>query len=252
MSKDNLHDELEGLEGEGLDGYVAQWEYPGIGYHSTNGVLFINESQVTEIEKVVLLAMRRCKEVTDPSGVTHRYPIKTEKLKMVKGDKVVYRVQVAMLLGDEIYVYGGKKYTSYAAFMNPANGQYHDKRLPTGIWVQLIDHCLNMKKVHGLKSAPPPYAWVLTIAVAKNSIKMQAASDSSKSSNVYPLGLDGEFKFIGKDETNANHKVYLEEGLAAWRKEWQAISAQKPEEEMAEEPTEEPVVENWPQDEEPF
>jgi hypothetical protein len=191
----------------------GKWEYEGLGYNASTGVFYVGEEQVQAVE-IIPFALRQCKEVLDGFGVTHRYPVRTAKAKMVEGD-ITYRLQLICQHNGDLYTFGGRAYTTRASFVNPEKGQWRSDKIPTGIWVELMNHIKAIKAENGAQTAP--CAWSMTLKSGKEF----TAGTGKNTSKARPIVLDGKFEFIGAVEANANAELYETEDLEGWRVEWE-------------------------------
>lgn len=206
----------------------SKWEYPGIGYNASQGIFYVNEDQVAGLT-LVPLAMRQCKEVEDINGVIHRYPVNHPKAKMVAGDDITYRLQVACIVSDEIFVFGARSWTARASWLNPRSGQWRDEKFATGIWYALDDFIREMKSKHGV--ATTPLCWQLALKVGEQ-ITVGTGKNTSKS---HPIAVVGVPEFIGPERVKQYEALYQDEDLAGWQMEWKKISTEAA---AAEEPVE--------------
>ncbi|MEL0099062.1 MAG: hypothetical protein VW907_05870 [Opitutae bacterium] len=218
---------------------TAKWEYPGIGYNATSGILYVNEDQVSSLT-LVPLAMRQCKEVEDANGIIHRYPVNMPKAKMAAGDDITYRLQVACVVDGDIYVFGARSWTARASWLNPRSGQYRDEKFPTGIWYALEDHIKEMKAKHGV--ATTPLCWELGLAVGEQ-ITVGTGKNTSKSRPIV-AGLPP--KFVGPERVALFEALYQDEDLAGWQAEWKKVSTEAAAVEDAEVVTAEDLPEGLP------
>lgn len=198
---------------------TAKWEYPGIGYNASGGIIYVNEDQVNTLT-LVPLAIRQCKEVIDTNGVTHRYPVNMPKAKMVASDDVTYRLQVVAVVNGEIYVFGARSWTARASWLNPRSGQYRDEKFPTGIWYALDDYIKEMKAKHGVSTTP--LCWELELSVG-GQITVGTGKNTSKSK---PMVMVGVPKFVGPERVAEYEALYRDEDLSGWQAEWKKVSTE--------------------------
>lgn len=198
------------------------WQYEGIGYNATDGIFYIGTAEDKMLE-FVPFAIRQCKEVTDANGTTHRYPIKQRRAEMVEGD-VTNRVQVVGLVGDELHIFGARSWTARAAWLNPRGGQWHDARFEVGIWYRLQDYIKTVKSDHGKNTAPLCYRLKL---VAGESIELASAANTKQRARGCPIVAES-LAFVGVEAAEANERLFVEERLDDWVKEWNKTAAVEP------------------------
>ena len=215
----------------GMDGFTGvtagaqaeeRWNYPPVGYKATTGVFFIGEEQFSTLE-IIPFAMRQCKEVEDADGVIHRYPIRTRKTDMVKGDAQP-RLQVVGLVNGELRIFGARSWATRAAWANPLSGTYHDARFEGGLWPRLDAHIKQVKADRGIQTAPLCYK--MTLATGKQ-ITLVAKSDPRKSSPAHPI-IATAVTFVGADQAAANARLYTDEALDEWIAEWNKSAIAEP------------------------
>lgn len=197
----------------------VKWEYPGMGYNASQGIIYVNEDQVDSMT-VVPLALRQCKEVEDVNGVIHRYPVNMAKAKMISGD-VTYRVQVACVYDEQIFVFGARSWTARASWLNPRGGQWRDDKFDTGIWYTLDDWIKEQKAKHGVSTTP--LCWQLEIGTGKD-LTVGTGKNTSKSK---PLALQGAPVFVGAEKVAEYEALYTDEDLAGWVTEWKKVTAEE-------------------------
>ncbi len=207
----------------------VKWEFPGIGYNASNGIFYVNEDQVDTLT-LVPLALRQCKEVEDINGSTHRYPVNMPRSKMVEGD-VTYRVQVACIQNDEIFVFGARSWTARASWLNPRGGQWRDDKFETGLWYMLQDFIKEQATKHNVSTTP--LCWELSLLVGKE-ITVGSGKNTSKSK---PIVLSDAPAFVGRERVEKYATLYEDEDLTGWVAEWKKRSVE------AVEPEPEPIVE---------
>ncbi len=208
---------------------TVKWEFPGIGYNASNGIFYVNEDQVDTLT-LVPLALRQCKEVEDINGSTHRYPVNMPRNKMAEGD-ITYRVQVACIQNDEIFVFGARSWTARASWLNPRGGQWRDKKFETGLWYMLQDFIKEQFTKHNVQTTP--LCWELSLVVGKETT-VGSGKNTSKSK---PIVLAELPAFVGLERVEKNAALYEEEDLAGWVAEWKKRTVE------AVEPEPEPIVE---------
>lgn len=200
----------------------SRWQYPAIGYNATAGIFYVGEDEAKELA-FTPFALRQCKEVTDTSGRVHRYPIRQRKTEMVEGDMTT-RVQVVGLVGDELYVFGARSWTARAAWLNPRSGQWHDPRFEVGIWYRLDDYIKQVKVEKGIATAPLCYRLKL---VAGDAIELSSAANSKQRAKGCPIKAVS-LAFVGAEAAEANERLYVEEAIDEWVKEWSKAAAVEP------------------------
>lgn len=197
----------------------VKWEFPGIGYNATSGIFYVNEDQVNGLT-LVPLAMRQCKEVEDINGTTHRYPVNMPKAKMIVADDVTYRLQVACIVNDEIFVFGARSWTARASWLNPRGGQWRDSNFPTGIWYLLDDFIKAKKAEHGVSTTP--LCWELELKVGEQ-LTVGTGKNTSKS---HAITLAKEPVFVGAERVAQYEKMYEDEDLSGWVAEWKKTTTE--------------------------
>ena len=215
----------------GMDGFTGvtagaqaeeRWQYPGVGYNATNGVFYIGEEEAKTID-IIPFAMRQCKEVEDPNGVTHRYPIKTCRIDMAEGDMKT-RLQVVGLVNGELHTFGARSWTARAAWANPLGGPYHDARFEGGLWPRLAAHIKEVKAERGVQTAPLCYK--LTLAVGE-AIDLSSAANARQKARAFPI-ITTAVAFVGAEQAAANAKLYADEALDEWIAEWNKSAIAEP------------------------
>ena len=199
-----------------------RWQYEGIGYNATDGIFYVGKEETKTLE-FIPFAVRQCKEVTDIGGVTHRYPIKTRRAEMAEGD-VTNRVQVVGLYGGELHIFGARSWTARAAWLNPRSGEWHDDRFAVGIWYRLQDYIKQVKAEKGMTTAP--FCYRLKLA-AWDSIELSSAANSKQKSRGCPIVAES-LAFVGAEAAEANERLFVEEHLDEWVKEWSKAAAVEP------------------------
>lgn len=226
MTKKNSNNPFGDFSGTAVgEAEQVKWEFPGIGYNASQGIFYVNEDQVTGLT-LVPLALRQCKEVEDINGVIHRYPVNMAKAKMITGD-VTYRLQVACIVDDQIFVFGARSWTARASWLNPRGGQWRDDKFDTGIWYQLDDWIKEQKTKHGIPTTP--LCWRLELETGKT----QTVGTGKNTSKSTAIQMSGEPVFVGPELVKQYEELYIEEDLAGWGAEWKKTST---EEVAAEEP----------------
>jgi hypothetical protein len=234
MTKQKEVNPFEGFAGSTVGApETAKWEYPGIGYNASQGIFYVDEDQVESVT-LVPLALRQCKEVTDEDGAVYRYPVKTPRNQMKNPEEVTYRLQIACIVDNDIYVFGARSWTARASFLNPRGGQYRDANFSTGLWYQLEDYIKAMQQNHGV--ATTPLCWSLELVTAPE-ITVGSGKNTSKSR---PITVKGNPHFVGPVLVAQYEKIYQDEELAEWVAEWQQKRSKEAAAEFADE---EPAVE---------
>jgi hypothetical protein len=210
---------------------VGKWEYAGIGYNASDGIFYVNEEKVGGL-RLVPLALRQCKEVTDSFGAIHRYPVKTPKSQMIASDEVVYRLQVACVQDNEIFVFGARSWTARASWLNPRTGQWRDENFETGIWFLLEDHIKEMKSKHGVSTTP--LCWEISLTTGKP-LTVGTGRNTSKAT---PIVMDGLPAFVGPERVSEYEELFVSEDLSGWIAEWKKLATEKPAEDFETDETE--------------
>lgn len=196
----------------------VKWEFPGMGYNASQGIIYVNEDQVNSMS-IVPLALRQCKEVEDVNGVTHRYPVNMPKAKIVSGD-VTYRLQIACVYNEQIFVFGARSWTARASWLNPRGGQWRDEKFATGIWYQLDDWIKEQKAKHGVSTTP--LCWQLEIAPGAE-VTVGTGKNTAKSK---PLQMQSEPVFVGAEKVAEYEELYTSEDLSGWIEEWRKVTTE--------------------------
>lgn len=220
MTKKNSDNPFGDFSGTAVgEAEQVKWEYPGIGYNASQGIFYVNEDQVTGLT-LVPLALRQCKEVEDSNGVIHRYPVNMAKAKMITGD-VTYRLQVACIVDDQIFVFGARSWTARASWLNPRGGQWRDDKFNTGIWYQLDDWIKEQKSKHGIPTTP--LCWQLKLETGKE----QTVGTGKNTSKSTAIQLAGEPVFVGPELVARYEELYREEDLSGWVAEWKKTTTEE-------------------------
>ncbi len=209
-TKDDLA-ELAGL-GDEFAMETGQWEYPTIGYNATDGVFYVGDEQATELD-ITILAVRRCKEVTDSAGVVWRYHPYVKRHLMKEGD-VNQRLQAVVLVNNKPHLFGAKSWTARALFDNAPDGRYHDPNYQPGLWQVLVDWIKRVKAERGV--ATSPYCWRISLKTGK-----PFSNPQDRRRKIVPIAYEGPpFVFVGKEQASANKELIEVENLKAWQDEW--------------------------------
>jgi hypothetical protein len=202
-----------------------RWNYKPSGYNATQGIFYIGETESKTLD-IVPFAMRQCKEVTDASGVVHRYPIKTKRTDMVEGD-IQNRLQVVGIINDELHIFGARSWTARAAWANPMGGPYHDARFEGGIWYRLNNHIKETKNSTGKATAP--LCWRLHLE-AGEAIDLASAANAKQKATGKPIKAIS-MAFVGAAKAAEYERLYVDEAIDEWVAEWnrQAIAEAQPE-----------------------
>jgi hypothetical protein len=211
MTKNDLDKELAEL-GDGFGMETGGWEYPTIGYNTTDGVFYVGDDEAKELEMVVL-AVRRCKEVEDANEVIWRYGPYVKKVNMKQG-KMKQRLQAVVVINDKLHIFGARSWTARALFDNDADGQYHDRNYQAGLWGELKKFIKKVKAERGVDTSP--YCWRIKLATGA---AFQNPMDKKR--KITPITYEGPpFTFVGKVKA-AEYKSLLEsEDLKGWADEW--------------------------------
>jgi hypothetical protein len=207
-------DALAGLEGLGDEFAMetGQWEYPTIGYNSTSGVFFVGDEQLDAID-ITILAVRRCKEVTDASGVIWRYNPYVKRHLMKEG-KPAPRLQAVVLYNGQLHLFGARSWTARALFDNAKDGKYHDDGYQPGLWAVMLDWIKRVRLERNVSTSP--YCWQVSLTTGK---PFQNPQD--KRNTITPIVYDGPpFTFVGKEQALANKELIEAEELKKWEWEW--------------------------------
>lgn len=192
---------------------TGAWEYPTIGYNASDGLFYVGEDTVSELD-IVILAVRRCKEVTDNDGVIWRYQPYHKRHLMREGD-VAQRLQAVVLVDNELHLFGAKSWTARALFDNAAEGsKYHDGNYQPGLWQVMVDWIKKVKAERGV--ATSPYCWRVNIKAGK-----PYSNPQDRRRQITPIVYEGPpFTFVGKEQAAANKALIEAENLKAWQDEW--------------------------------
>ena len=216
MSKAKVVDPLAGLdELVGSDEFAmttGAWEYPTIGYNATDGVFYVGDEQLTELD-IVILATRRCKEVTDSAGVIWRYHPYVKRHLMKEGT-TSQRLQAVVLHNGEMHLFGAKSWTARALFDNAAEGRYHDSNYQAGLDAVMKEFIKRVKFERNV--ATDFYCWQVSLKAGE-----AYKNPQDKRREITPIVYDGPpFTFVGKEQAAANKALIEAENLKAWADEW--------------------------------
>lgn len=203
---------------------IEKWQWPGIGYNSSEGVFYIDEDQITGLT-FVPLAIRQCKEVEDINGATHRYPIFTRRGDMADpapGTKVVNRAQVAVMVDGELYNFGMRSWTARAGWLNPRSGAYREEKFETGLWYRLEDYIMAVKQQKGKPTTP--LCWQLSIGASEEVFVMGTGKNTSKA---HAIVLTGGPEFVGAERVAEYAALYESEDIAGWVDEWKQTAVEE-------------------------
>lgn len=233
MSKAKVVDPLAGLsELAGSDEFAmttGAWEYPSIGYNSVSAQFYIDSEQTDEAE-ITILAIRRCKEVTDSSGTIWRYHPYVKRHLMKEGGKAKQRLQAVVLYDGKLHLFGANSWTARALFDNKPSGEYHDKGYQAGLEVVMRDFIKRVKFEHNV--ATDWYCWKISLAIGK-----PFPNPKNPSQNIHAIVYDGPpFTFVGKEQAAANKALVEAENLKAWADEWHKAGGVEAEDTSGDEP----------------
>ena len=200
-----------------------KWDYTGIGYNASSGVFYVDSNEQESLS-IIPLAIRECKEIETPDGMTHRYPTRWPRAKMAEGDYTA-RMQVICYVNGELYNFGMRSYTARASFMNPAGGSYRNDAFSLGIWRGLVEHIKEVKAQTGKQTTP--LCWKLALGAGDN-ITVGTGKNTSKS---HPIVLKG-IEFVGAELANELTQLYLDEDIAGWVAEWKKTAVEEAAEEI--------------------
>lgn len=211
MSKDAF----AGLEdvGDEFAMETGAWEYPTVGYNATDGIFYIGDDTATEIN-ITILAVRRCKEVTDSAGTIWRYQ-PYHKRHLMKDGTVSQRLQAVILVNGAPHLFGAKSWTARALFDNaPVDSRYHDSHYQPGLWQTMLDFIKRLKAERGISTSP--YCWEVRIKAGE-----PYKNPQDKRREITPIVYDGPpFTFVGAEQARANKALIEAENLNAWMDEW--------------------------------
>ena len=196
--------------------------FPPIGYHAGNGKFIFGSDMKSAVSKlgVVVLSKREFVEVTR-EGKTTRYSPYT-KYDTIEGEKERV-VQVVLLVGDKLYTMGNRSWTARAFWVNPIDvgkpNKHRDPLFDDGAWLRLLAYIKKIKEVTGKQTAP--YCFEFTMSADSEQATVKSKADPSNTSEAFPIKLTSEFKFVGAERALEYEKMFIENGLDAWSKEYE-------------------------------
>jgi hypothetical protein len=227
MEIDNMNNnfdlDLGDFGGSSVGAEVAQkWAYPTIGYESSEGIIYVDNTPVTGFDGVVF-AIRQCKEVeaiaAGGAKVRYRYPVYKKTTDMVKGD-VRQRLQALILIDGQLHALGASSWTPRATFINPRkegkDAKYHNDKFHEGLWYQIEDLNKEIKKERGIDMSP--LCWKVSFTTGPQ-FTLASASDSKMKTKVHPL-VATIVGFVGADAVAENEALYVEQDIDGWKKAW--------------------------------
>jgi hypothetical protein len=206
----DLIKELEGI-GDEFAPETGQWDYPTIGYNTATGDFYLGDDTVGEIGGVVVLVVRRCKEVETDTGGSFRYGVYTKREKMQLG-KVKQRLQAVVMVSDQPYVYGARSWTARALFDNDP-GKYMDEKLMPGLASAMRTWLKQVASSHKVQT--DMYCWKFNLSTGK-----AFKNPQDKSRSITPIVYSWPPEFVGRDKA-LEYKTFIDsENLKAWADEW--------------------------------
>jgi len=208
-----MSNNLDGLNdlGDGFGMEQSRWDYPSIGYNSVDGIFYVGEDHLSELE-IIPIALRQCKEVTTPAGTIHRYRVFAKKHEMAEGS-ISQRVQALVWVNGEIHVFGSRSWTARALWTNPLNGRFVDEKYQAGLWPKLVEFIKQVKAGKGV--ATSPYCWRVKLTTGK------AFKNPMDTKRMITPVVYGEFEFVGKELAHQLKGLYETEAIAEWGAEWE-------------------------------
>lgn len=191
-----------------------KWGWPGSGYNLNTGQLYLDGDKVDELE-IIVFEMAQWKNVIIGKRKNKRtvasYPIFTRKTEMEPGDGVENRIQIVMMVNENLYVFGSGAVNGCGAWLkDERNKQYYAADLPMGLWTQLQEHMKRVKAKTGRNV--PQFAFSFKIGSGE-----QINTGGEYEQDIYPLVRKSAFKFVGKERFKELEALYLAEELEEWR-----------------------------------